>query len=98
LTDRKVCYKIIDKEVLAMRQVLAVARDEDFAVLFEYDTEQGKAFRIILDVKKGKKEEYDFDEPLENEINLIEKYEANGWIVVWAYGLGEVKLMQKEYT
>jgi hypothetical protein len=73
-----------------MRQVLAVARDEDFAVLFEYDAEQCKAFRIILDVRKGKTEEYDFDEPLEHEISIIKKYEESGWLVAWAYGLGKL--------
>jgi hypothetical protein len=71
-----------------MRKVLAVARDEDFAVLFEYDNEQTKLFIIVL--TEGKIEEHEREEALDDAISLIKKYEKYGWGVVWAYGLGKL--------
>jgi len=75
-----------------MRKLLAVAKspEQDYVILFEYDAMQSKAFTTLLAVKEGKVEEHDdFEEPLEYELNLIKKYEANGWVVVWAYGLSK---------
>jgi hypothetical protein len=72
-----------------MREILAIAKtpEQDFVILFEYDREQFKAFTTLLAIREGKVEEYDFNEPLEYEINLIKKYQQNGWIISWAYGI-----------